>query len=71
MNQELVSRIIAIRKLEREINKNMAIFGSEAKITISDFTRKLAKENPKLLKQIDDLLDEWEQNDCSKKNLPI
>ena len=52
---------LAIRKLERSITQNMHDFGSEATVTLCDFTRELKKHNPKLLQEIDDLLDKMDK----------
>lgn len=57
---DLSIKVITLRKLERDINKNMKDFGSDHMITLSDITRKIAKEDPELLKQIDDLIDKME-----------
>ena len=60
-NDDLLFKVMSIRDTERKLNKSMREFGSDAVLTIHDVTRKLAKENPELLKQIDDLLDKMDE----------
>jgi len=59
-NKDFLIRLMALRKMELGVSKHMTAFtGDDMHVTFSDLTRKLAKDHPKLLVKIDELLEEF------------
>lgn len=57
-DENFLRKYIGIRKLERDLTKNMKVFGGNHIITLSDFTRWMMKKEPKILGKIDKVIEE-------------
>lgn len=66
-NHENLAKVLALLKLERDLNKNFQFFGEDGVITISELTRNLPQ---KFKDECYELLDKMEEEKEKKKNMP-
>lgn len=68
LTEDQWTKIIAMRKVERDLSKNMSNFmGEKQEITISDVTRTIARDFPEIMKVIDEAIDAVEADEAKKK----